>query len=69
MLVAPVENVVGEQVAAQPQRLDAAEQRRVRHLAMLQRMAVVRAGMRGQRPLQHLHRRLAGLVAIGVDMQ
>ena len=69
MLLAPVINMVGEQVHAHPKRVHAAKDRLVRHLAMLQRMPMIQPRMCRQRAADHLGGEFAGLIAIGMDMQ
>src|SRR5690242_6924152 len=66
--VTPIEEVVGEEVCAHAQGLEAAELPRVRHLRMLQGVTVVPAGRRSQRPLDRLDRDLGCFVPIGMDV-
>ena len=69
MSIAPIVDVVGEQIRADAERLHATKQRRVRHLAMLQRMPVIRPRHRRLCGFDGVECKLGRLIAIGVDVK
>jgi hypothetical protein len=69
MGVAPVIEVVREQVEAQAQGLDPPQLRLGRHLAVLKGVPMVGTGMGDLRLLDRVEGRLGGLVAVGVDVK
>ncbi len=61
--------MIGEEIDADAERLHAAEQRGVGHLAVLQRVAMIRPRHRGLGGFDGIERQFGRLVAIGVDVE
>ena len=69
MNVAPVVEVVAEQVDAEPERAHAPELRGIRHLAVLKRMSMIGARIARQRALEGVDRDLGRLVTVDMDVK
>lgn len=69
MRVAPVVQMVREEVHAHPERADARELRGVRHLAVLQRVAMIGARIAREQRRHRVEHDLGRLVAVRMDMQ
>ena len=69
VLIAPVMDMIGEQVGADTKLAHAPELAGIGHLAMLQRVAVVRPVMCFLRRFNGIEHELRGFIAIGMNMQ